>query len=108
MVDYPELGGRLIEMTASTCGVRQLRWGRRGGLLELGDHVVANELRALDIAPEPLLTLRTIGERFAMPGGRPVGIARSYVGYIGEKRDVGRYVVHYTGRFLPWIGRLRS
>jgi hypothetical protein len=92
---YSVLGNELIESTVPTYGIRQLRWGRRGGRLELGDHQVADELRTLEIAPEPFVTALTVAERLAMRVGRPIGPARPCLGYIGEDRDLGRYVVRY-------------
>jgi hypothetical protein len=104
---YSVLGGELIEATVPTYGIRQLRWGRAGGHLELGDHQVADELRQLQIAPEPFLTMVTTGERLAMTVGKPVGPASAYLGYIGEERDLGRYIVRYPNtrpidRYAPF------
>ena len=76
-------------------GHQQRRPGRRGGYLELGDHQVADELREFDFSPEPLLTTRVTGLRFAMTPGQPIGSARQYLGYIGAERDFGRYVIAY-------------
>lgn len=95
LVLYSVLAGELIELTLPTYSIRQMRWGRSGGLLELGDHEVADELRGLAITPEPFLSEFGTGDRLAMPLGRPVGAARPYVGFGGADRDLGRYVVRY-------------
>jgi hypothetical protein len=92
---YSVLEGDLIAETMPTVGLQQRRPGRRGGYLELGDHQIADELRDLDISPEPFLTTRVSGLRFAMTPGRPIGSARQYLGYIGAERDLGRYLISY-------------
>jgi hypothetical protein len=92
---YSVLDGELISETVPMVGLRQRRLGRGGGSLELGDHQVADELRGLDINPEPFLTTRVTGLRLSMTPGRPVGSARQYLGYIGEERDLGRYLIAY-------------
>jgi hypothetical protein len=92
---YSVLDGKLIAEVTPMFGHRQRRPGRRGGYLELGDHQVADELRGFDLNPEPFLTTRVTGLRFAMAPGQPIGSARQYLGYIGEERDLGRYVIAY-------------
>lgn len=92
---FSVLDGTLIAETMPTVGLQQRRPGRRGGYLELGDHQVADELRRLDLSPEPFITTRVTGLRFSMTPGQPIGSARQYLGYIGEERDVGRYVIAY-------------
>lgn len=92
---YGVLGDELIEILLPSHQLRQVRWGPAGGELVLGDHPVADELRALDIAPRPFLTIQESGVRAAMPMGRPIGAARPYIGYVGADRDLGRYVVRF-------------
>ncbi len=92
---YSVLDGKLIAETMPTVGLQQRRPGRRGGYLELGDHQVADELRGLDLSPEPFVTTRVTGLRFAMTPGQPIGSARQYLGYIGDERALGRYVIAY-------------
>ena len=97
MILYASLDGRLMEQQVPTYGLQRRRWGRNGGHLELGDHQVADELRMLDISPAPFLTTHITGMRLAMTTGRPIGPAKPYLGYIGDERDLGRYVVRYPG-----------
>lgn len=92
---FSVLDGKLIAETMPMVGLQQRRPGRRAGYLELGDHQVADELRRLDLSPEPFLTTRVTGLRFAMTPGQPIGSARQYLGYIGDERDLGRYVIAY-------------
>ena len=58
---------------------------------------MADELRKLDINPDPFLTRRLTELRLAMTWGHAVGQAQQYLGYIGEDLDFGRYVVRYPG-----------
>lgn len=104
---YSVLGGQLIEVKVPSYGVRQMRWGSAGGELVLGDHQVADELRSFDITARPFLTVQDSGLRLAMSAGRPVGLARPYLGYVGDERDLGRYVVRYPNtapidRYAPY------
>ena len=78
-------------------GIKRMQLGPGGGRLELGEHPVGLELRRLDISPRPLATRRVADLRTSLTPGHPVGTARDYVGYIGEDRDLGRYIVRYVG-----------
>lgn len=105
---YSVLGDQLIEVAVPSYQLRRMRWGGAGGELALGDHQVADELRALDINPRPFLTFEDSGLRLAMPASRSVGMARRYLGYIGSDRELGRYVVRYPncGAIDRYAGRV--
>ena len=90
---YSAFEGELLALEVPMSGIVRQRRGAGGGRLELGDHQVADELRPLEINPEPFLTRRATELRLAMTYGHAVGAARQYLGYIGEDRDFGRYVV---------------
>ncbi len=92
---YSALDGELLALDVPMSGIARQRWGPGGGHLELGGHQVADELRALEISPEPFLSRRLTELRLAMTYGQAIGPARQYLGYIGEDRDLGRYVVRY-------------
>lgn len=92
---YSVLADELVELSMPTHLVQQMRWGRSAGHLELGDHEVADELRGLSIEPQPFFAIQTMGQRLAMAKGRSLGTAQPYLGYVGEERDLGRYVVRY-------------
>jgi hypothetical protein len=92
---YSVLGTDLIETKVPSVGIRRVRWGARGGSLELGDHQVADELRNLGIAAEPWLTADHVAQRMAFALGKRIGPAKQYLGYIGEDRDLGRYITKY-------------
>jgi Acetoacetate decarboxylase (ADC) len=110
---YSVLGTDLIETRVPAIGIRQLRWGRRGGSLELGEHQVADELRNLGIAGAPFITARYVAQRAAMSFGKRIGSASPYLGYIGEDRDLGTYVVKYPNarpidRYAPFAATAGS
>ena len=97
LVLYSSLDGELLEEHSPMCGVKRLRRGPSGGRLELGVHPVGLELRRLGVSPRPIATRRVMDLRTSLTFGHPVGTAREYVGYIGEDRDLGRYIVRYAG-----------
>ena len=104
---YSVLDGQLLEQLVPRFALQRRRWGRDGGLLELGDHQVADELRALEIDPRPFAAMHLSAARLSMPGVRAVGPASPYLGYIGDDRELGRYVVTYPGtgpidRYAPY------
>lgn len=92
---YSVLDGQLVEVAIPSYAIQQTRWGAAGGHLELGDHQVADELRRLDLSSRPFMTRLSISQRISMVRGRAIGPARPYLGYIGDERDLGRFVVHY-------------
>ena len=99
--------GQLLEQSCPGFGLLRGRWGRGCGLLELGDHQVADELRALDIQPRSFAAMQLSAARMSLPGVRTVGPAGTYLGYIGDERELGRYVVTYPGtgpidRYAPY------
>jgi len=92
---YSALDGELLALDVPISGIVRQRRGPSGGRLELGDHQIADELRKLEINPEPILTRRMTDLHLALTFGQAVGAARQYLGYIGEDRDFGRYTVRY-------------
>lgn len=104
---YSVNDGQLWEQSVPRYALQRRRWGRDGGLLELGDHQVADELRGLDIQAQPFLTMHFSAARISFPGVRSIGAARPYMGYIGDERELGSYVVTYPGtgpidRYAPY------
>ena len=63
---YSVLDGELLALEIPMSGIARQRWGPGGGRLELGGHQVADELRMLEINPEPFLTRRLTELRLAM------------------------------------------
>jgi hypothetical protein len=97
---YSVLDERLLALDVPLSMVEQRRFGKRGGRLELGDHQVADELRTLELDPEPFLTRRLTSLRLSLGVPEPIGSARPYTGYLGEDREFGRYLVSYPGTEL--------
>ncbi len=96
VVLYSVLEGELLALEVPMSGISCRRRGSAAGRLELGDHQVAEELQELAIDPEPFMGRRLTGLHLALTLGHAVGEARQYLGYIGEDRDLGRYVVRYA------------
>lgn len=94
---YSERDGGLLEMVMPTIEQHQLRLGRMGAELELGDHDVGRGLRAIGLGGQPFSSTTIIGTRLAMTGGRTICPARPYRGYAGVERDFGRYTVRHPG-----------
>lgn len=96
IVLYSVLEGELLALDVPMSGISRRRRGAAAGRLELGNHQVADELKELGINPEPFLGRRLSDLRLALTFGHAVGEARPYLGYIGEDRDFGRYLVRYA------------
>jgi hypothetical protein len=94
---YSVLEGRLLETSARALGHRQVRVGHAGGELTLGSHPVGQSLRALEFSSAPLMVFSYLDQRLVLPWGAPVGIARDYMGHVGEDRERGRFTVAYPG-----------
>lgn len=94
---YSERDGRLLQATMPTFELRQVRLGGSGGELELGDHPIADNLRAIGLGHVPIATINVLASRFVMTEGRSLGRARPYRGYVTAERDFGRYTVRRPG-----------
>lgn len=97
VIIYSSLHGELLQTTARFLGHRQVRRGRQAGALQLGQHPVASQLRALGISREPLMVASYLDARLILPLGNPIGAAQDYTGYPGHDRARGRFTVEYPG-----------
>ena len=97
MLGYTALDGRLLEFETRAFAYERMSLGGRGVALELGSHPVADRIRELGLSEQAFGTLAWVAGRVIIPGGRPVGIARSFVGYQGQDHWFGRYTIHYPG-----------
>ena len=109
---YSSHEGQLLEQRVPRFGLYRRRWGRSGGQLDLGDHQVSEELRALEIDPQPFMAGYWTATRLSMPGPHPVGSAKPYLGFIGDERDLGCYIVKYPGtapidQYAPYASTAR-
>jgi hypothetical protein len=94
---YSVQHGQLIETVIRFQGHRQAGLGAGAGRLVLGEHPVADRLRALGVATEPVMVASYLDARLILPAGTSVGPARDYVGHVGRDRDRGRLTVAYPG-----------
>ncbi|TQM64672.1 acetoacetate decarboxylase family protein [Humibacillus xanthopallidus] len=94
---YSVQHGQLIETVIRFQGHRQSGLGAGAGRLVLGEHPVADRLRALGVATEPVMVGSYLDARLILPTGTSVGAARDYVGHLGRDRDRGRLTVAYPG-----------
>nr|WP_275585793.1 acetoacetate decarboxylase family protein [Geodermatophilus sabuli] len=96
-VMYTARQGELLETVVPMAGRLRLGLGRRAGGLELGDHPVARELRAMDVSSAPLVVFDYLEHRSLLPPGRPIGPARDHPGHRGADRESGRCTVRHPG-----------
>lgn len=94
---YSVHDGQLIETVTRFQGYRQTGLGAGAGTLVLGEHPVADRLRALGVATDPLIVGTYLDARIILPAGAPVGVAREHVGHLGKDRERGRLTVSYPG-----------
>lgn len=95
MTVYNVRGDRLFETVCPCSGYAQQHLGRGSGRLELGDHPVADELRALRPSAEAVVTRSYLNLRIRIPPGHPVGPARPKCGYAGSDGERGMYSIRY-------------
>ena len=95
MLIYNVRGEELVETICPCSGIGQQALGRGAGHLELGDHPVADELRALEVSQVPIMTRSYVNLRILIPLQRVVGRARPFPGYLGSERDFGEYSIRY-------------
>lgn len=94
-VAYTASGGDLLETRMPVDSRGSMRPG--GGEVVLGDHPVAESLRALEVRPTALFSGAYLESRLILPVGRTVGTSAAYDGYRGVDRAHGRYTVAYPG-----------
>jgi hypothetical protein len=94
-VTYAVRGDELLETVSPCSGYLQQRMGSRSGLLTLGDHPVADMLRALEPSQTPVVTRSYLNLRLMVPAPRVVGAARPYTGYAGGEQEHGAYTIRY-------------
>jgi Acetoacetate decarboxylase (ADC) len=94
-VVYTVRGEELLETVSPCSGYLQQRMGSHSGSLQLGDHPVADMVRALEPSPTPVVTRSYLNLRLIVPAPRVVGAARPYTGYAGGEQDHGAYTIRY-------------
>ena len=88
LVTYTTKGTDLVRTAVPTQGIFQVSMRPRGARLELGDHDVAESLRALDVRKRPLMTRYYVERAAILPRGEVVETGvRPHEGYQGSDRD---------------------
>ncbi|MGY1730987.1 acetoacetate decarboxylase family protein [Geodermatophilus sp. SYSU D01045] len=92
-------GGRLLETRIPVLARWQARPGPGGADLVLGEHPVADALRALGLVLAPLAAFRAVEYRSTLPAGRPLGTADAAPAPVHPGRDdeFGRFTVAHPG-----------
>lgn len=96
LILYSVRDGDLLKTTVPSRAMYQLGLKPGSGVLELGDHAIADELRRLDISTTAMITRNYLTRSAILPAGEPIGQAdRPHVGYLGEDREFGRLTISY-------------
>jgi hypothetical protein len=95
MTTYSVLADQLLQIVSACSGVAHQRLGRGAGGLELGEHPVAESIRALDPSADALVARSYLNLRLRIPRPSVVGTVRPYAGYAGTDREWGAYTIRY-------------
>lgn len=99
IVTFTVKDGDLLRTEVASRTAYHVGLGRSVGHLELGDHPVARELRALDMSATALATKSYVSHAAILPAGRVLGRAdRAYDGFVGSDATTGRHTVAYDSR----------
>jgi hypothetical protein len=102
IVTYSVHGDQVLKTVVPTRAVYQLGFMPGSGSLELGDHLVADQLRELDLSPTAILTKNYLTRNSILPRGEPVGpAAQPHTGYRGQQRELGRLTLTYDDAVGP-------
>jgi len=96
LITYSVLDGQILKTTVPSRAVCQMGLKPGYGVLELGDHPIADELRGLDVSTTAVVTKNYLTRYGILPAGEPIGPAdRPHPGHVGEDREFGRLTVSY-------------
>lgn len=96
LVTFTAHGDDLVRTVIPTRASYLLGTGARAGSLTLGDHPVADDLRALGVSRSPIITRSFQSHSAILPEGEIVGpLDRPYDGYRGAARAAGTHTVRY-------------
>jgi hypothetical protein len=105
MVVYSARDGELLGAVCPCSGIVQQGMGSGAGRLELGDHPVADELRALGLSPDPFIARCYLNLRILITAPRVVGTARPFTGYAGQDVDGTCTITYPDGSAIDLDGR---
>jgi hypothetical protein len=96
LVTYSVRDGDLLKTTIPSRAVYQLGLKPGCGVLELGEHEIADQLRELDVSPTAIVTRNYLSRSGILPAGEVIAQAdRPHEGYIGQDREFGRLTINY-------------
>jgi hypothetical protein len=96
LITYSVLDGQILKTTVPSRAVYQMGLKPGSGVLELGDHPIADELRELDVSSTAFVTKNYLSRYGILPAGEPIGPAdHPHPGHIGQDREFGRLTVRY-------------
>lgn len=95
LVTYSVKNGDLIQTTIPQQGICRKCFATGGSFLKLGDHEVADSIKALDISDKPIQSRYYLQRSGILPAGRIIesGV-RPLEGYYGKDRE-GEHVTEY-------------
>jgi hypothetical protein len=102
-VTYTELSGDLIRTTLPMRTIYQASMGAKAGHLELGTHPVADELRQIEVSPNPVATKSFLVHNAILPIGEAIADAAPRNGFEGSTADTGRHTVRYDDRSMRMV-----
>lgn len=102
LITYSVRDGRLLKTVVPSRAVYQVGLTPGCGVVELGDHAIAHQLRDLDLSSTALATKNYLARYGILPAPEAIGPAdSSYTGYAGEDREYGRLTVCYDDTSGP-------
>jgi len=102
LVTYSVRDGNLLRTVVPSRAVYQVGLTPGCGVVELGDHAIADQLRGLDLSPTALATKNYLARYGILPAPEVIGPADSpYTGYAGADREYGRLTVSYDDASAP-------
>jgi hypothetical protein len=102
LITYSVRSGELLRTTIPSRAVYQMGLVPGSGTLELGDHLVAEQLRELEISTTAVVTKSYLSRCGILPAGESLGPAdRPHTGYLGQEREYGRLTVSYDDSAEP-------
>ncbi len=96
LVTYTEKDGKIIKTVIPVKGIYMTCMRPGSGRLDLGDHPVAETIKALGVGKRPIITRYYIERAAILPEGEVVGESdKRYDGYRGREIDKGKLIMEY-------------
>jgi hypothetical protein len=102
LITYSVRDGELLKTTIPSRAVYQFGLKPGLGTLELGEHGIADQLRALDLSTTAFVTRNYLSRSGILPAGESLGPAdRPHTGHLGQEIEFGRLTVRYDDEAEP-------